>query len=56
MGNVVWKIELDNNYIDEYDTRKGILETAAFDILSMFHTTNKKIWPVIIWGRYDFII
>jgi hypothetical protein len=39
IGNIIRTFELENNYLDDNDPRKGILSATAFAVQFTFHTT-----------------
>ena len=39
IGNIIRTFKLENNYLDEENTWKGILSATAFAVRSTFHTT-----------------
>ena len=50
IGNMIRTFELEDNYLDESDSWKGILSAAAFAVRSTYHTTLKKSPEQLVFG------
>ena len=51
IGNIIRTFELEDNYLDEDDPRKGILSATAFAVRSTYHTTLQKSPGQLVFGR-----
>ena len=51
IGNIIRTFDLENNYLNQKDTFKGVLAATAFAMRSTYHTTLKKTPGQLVFGR-----
>jgi transposase InsO family protein len=51
IGSILRTFELENNYLDDNDPWKGILNATAFTVQFTFHTTLQNTTGQLVFGR-----